>query len=339
MAELDERIAPAYIRCMRIIVIALTLVSAALAGTTVYFARELQLERDRSRAVAATYAQTPPAQQDQVRLPAAAPPVAHQAVTPSLTHAGSKEADAKNMQVEMSRRTLKMLTDPTQREGMLLEQKMMMRNMYPRLAQSIGMSNEEAERLFTLLAQQQIDFQEKFAGCTIDPTCNVQEFGRNQTDPTAQQIADLLGADRQQQFEAYKNTLMERESVVQLRSRLPDASRLPDERAEALIAALADERQKIHMEAAQRGAGMNGYGSGIGMIFSASDAATFEAQLESAQANSRRMRERAAEVLDAAQLRVFDEMQDELMISMQNQLRRKEEFATNSSFTTATIVN
>jgi hypothetical protein len=232
-----------------------------------------------------------------------------------------------------------MLADPTQREGMLLEQKVMLRGSYPRLAQAIGLTNEEAERLFTLLAQQQIDFQEKFARCAIDPNCNAQDFSLNQTEPGAQEIADLLGADRQQQFEAYKNTLMERESVVQLRTRLPDASRLPDERAEALIAALADERQKIHMEAAQRGAGMNGYGTGVGVIFSASDAATPEAQLESAQANSRRMRARAAEVLDTEQLRVFDEMQEELMISMMNQVRRKEEFATNSSFTTATIVN
>lgn len=113
----------------------------------------------------------------------------------------------------------------------------------------------------------------------------------------------------------------------------------PDERAEALIAALADERQKIHMEAARRGAGMNGYGTGVGMIFSASDAATLEAQLESAQVNSRSMRARTAEVLDAEQLRVFDGMQEELMISMQNQLRRKEESATNTSFATATVVN
>jgi len=324
---------------MRPIVIALTLVSATFAGTTVYFARELELERERSRAVAPPHAQTPPAGQAQLRLPAAAPSVANLTATSPLAQSESGEADAKNMQIEESRRTLKMLTDPTQREGMLLEQKVMMRNMYPRLARSIGMTNEESERLFTLLAQQQIDFEEKFARCTVDPNCNMRDAGLNQIDPSAQEIADLLGADRQQQFEAYKNTLTERESVVQLRTRLSDASRLPDDRAETLIAALADERQKIHMEAAQRGAGMNGFGTGVGVIFSASDAATPEAQLESAQANSQRMRARAAEVLDAEQLRVFDEMQEELMISLQNQLRRKEEFATNSSFNSATIVN
>jgi len=323
---------------MRVIVIALTLVSAALAGTTLYFARELELERGRSLALAATYTQPQPAQQAQLRLPAA-PSVAQQAVTLPLVHTENEEADAKRVQIELSRRTLKMLADPTQRESMLLEQKVMMRSMYPRLAQAIGMTNEEAERLFTLLAQQQIDFQEIFARCAVDPNCDAQDASHNQTDPGAQEIADLLGAERQQQFETYKNTLMERESVVQLRSRLPDASRLLDERAEALIAALADERQKIHMEAAQRGAGMNGFGTGVGVIFSASDAATPEAQIESAQANSRRMRARAAEVLDAEQLRVFDQMQDELMISLQNQVRRKEEFATNTSFATATTVN
>src|SRR6187431_2029882 len=124
MADLDERIAPAYTRFMRIIVIALTLVSATLAGTTVYFARELQLERERSHAVTAPVAQTPPAPQASP-LSATAPLVAHQTFTPPLAHAESKEADEKNMQVEASQRTLKMLSDPTQREGMLLEQKVM----------------------------------------------------------------------------------------------------------------------------------------------------------------------------------------------------------------------
>ena len=324
---------------MRLVVIALTLVSVTLAGTTVYFARELQIERERPHAPADPVAQAPPDLPTALPLPAAAPAVAHQAVPASVAVAENEEGDVKKMQLEQSRRVLRMLADPAQREGMLVEQKIMMRNMYPRLAQAIGLTSDEAERLFTLLAQQQLDSQEKYARCALDPNCNLRDGSVFQTDPGSQEIADLLGPDRQQQFENYKNTLMERESVVQLRTRLPDASHLPDDRAEALIAALADERQKIHMEAAQRGAGMNGYGTGVGVIFSSSDAATPEAQLESAQANSRRMHARAAEVLNGEQLRVFDEMQDELMISMRNQLRKKEELATNTSFATATVVN
>ena len=75
------------------------------------------------------------------------------------------------------------------------------------------------------------------------------------------------------------------------------------------------------------------------MIFSASDAATPEAQLESAQANSRRMRARAAEVLDAEQLRVFDEMQEELMISLHEPGSQERRVCDELFFTTATIVN
>jgi hypothetical protein len=114
---------------------------------------------------------------------------------------------------------------------------------------------------------------------------------------------------------------------------------LPDGTAEALISVLAEERQQIHQEAAARGAGMNGFGTGIGVVFSASDASTPEAQMESAQASSRRMRERAAEVLTPEQLRVFDEMQDELLISLRQQIRQKQEYAVESSYATATIVN
>ena len=275
-----------------------------------------------------------------MQLPASAPaPAPHQSLAPPLTPLEREDTDEQTIKVEASRRTLKMLADPAQRESLLLEQKMMMRNMYPHLAQAIGANSEEAERLLALLADQQIDSQEGFARCTIDPDCNAEDGSFSQSDGNAQEIAALLGADRLQRFEVYKNTLMERESVAQLRSRLPDTSRLPDEQVEALIAVLADERQKIHQEAAQRGAGMNGYGTGVGVIFSASDAATSEAQLESARANSRRMRARAAEVLDSEQLRVFDEMQEELMVSMRNQLRRKEDPAADSSFASAAIAN
>jgi len=326
---------------MRILVVVLALISVALAGTTLYFARELQLERERPRATPASVAQARPAFSTQTsQLRSASPQAADQRTSaPPTASTEGEEARMDKMQLEQSRRTLKMLEDPEQREGMVVDFKMGMRNSYPRLAQSIGLSGEEAERLFLLLAQQQVDAQERYARCTLDPACNIRDGSYFQNDPKAREIADLLGADRQAQFDNYKNTLMERESVSQLRTRLSDASRLPDDSAEALISALADERQKIHQEAALRGVGMNGYGTGVGVVFSASDAATPEAQFESAQANSRRMRDRAAQVLSGEQLRVFDEMQDELLISLKRQVRQKEDLAVNSSITSATIVN
>jgi hypothetical protein len=312
---------------MRIIVVALTLLSATLAGTTVYFARELELERERPRDAAVPVARANPF----TPAPASRPAITARAIVPEgaspVVAAGDQEEQARKFEADQARRVLKILADPERREGLLAEYKLNMRNSYPRIAQVLGLSKEDAERLFTLLAQQQMASQEKYSRCMVDTACKIGDVDMNQTTPGAQEITELLGTERQQQFETYKNTLMERESVVQLRNRLPDTIRMPDATAEALIAVLADERQKIYVEASQRGVDMNGYGygAGIGMVFSASDAPSPEAQLESARANSRRMRDRAAEVLNAEQLRAFDEMQEELMISMRNQVHRKEE--------------
>ena len=55
---------------------------------------------------------------------------------------------------------------------MLEEYKMMVRSLNPRLAQTLKMSGEEAERLIELLAQQQLDQQEKFARCSVDSSCD-----------------------------------------------------------------------------------------------------------------------------------------------------------------------
>jgi hypothetical protein len=326
---------------MRILVIALALISATFAGTTLYLVRELQLERERPRDTPTIVAQAAPIFPTQPSRPRSTMPqsAVQKASASSSANAESEEARVEKMNLEQSRRTLKMIEDPEQREGMLIDFKMGMRNSYPRLAQTIGLTGDEAERLFSLLAQQQVDAQERYARCTLDPACSVRDGGNFQNDPNAREIADLLGADRQAQFDNYKNTLMERESVSQLRTRLSDANHLPDDTSEALIAALADERQKIHQEAALRGVGMNGYGTGVGVVFSASDAPTAEAQFESAQENSRRMRDRAAQVLSGEQLRVFNEMQDELLISLKRQVRQKQELTAGSSFATAGIVN
>jgi hypothetical protein len=325
---------------MRILVPALALIAVTFAGTTWYFAHELELERERSRAIPPVAHVAPVFPTQPSRPPVtASTKTAQPTVNPPTAVAENEEDRINKVQLEQGRRTLKMLEDPEQREGMLIDFKMGLRNSYPRLAQTIGLSGEESERLFDLLALQQMEAQERYARCTVDPGCDVRDGAYIQNDPRTREIADLLGADRSQQFDNYKNTLMERESVAHLRTRLSDSSRLPDGTAEALISVLADERQKIHQEAAVRGVGMNGYGTGVGVVFTASDAPTPEAQLESAQANSRRMRERAAEVLTPEQLRVFNEMQEELLISLRRQVRQKEELTAGSSFATATVVN
>jgi hypothetical protein len=108
--------------------------------------------------------------------------------------------------------------------------------------------------------------------------------------------------------------------VAQLRGRLSDVAYLPESQAEALIAALADERQRI----ITGGTGVTGIGNGSGMAYITVESDSPEERFKSALENSQRLRTRAAEVLNPEQLQVFNQMQDEVVLSARQQLRQKQ---------------
>jgi hypothetical protein len=325
----------------------LGLTTAVFAGSTIYFAYQLSVERDRH---AATPAVTAPA--TAVVAPAAgrsspverappAPPKPATArgqppfVTATLVNGQPvSEADIKKMQADYSRSFLAQLADPERREEMLAEHKMMMRNSYPRIAQVLGLSPDEYTRFLELSAQQLVDMQEVSARCTLDPECEMGNAFPNHDDPRKQQLDQLLGPERSRKLEAYKNTMGERETVTQLRSRLPDTLRLSDDQAEGLITALAEERDLIQREAAQRGEGMGSFNLGAGMVFAPADGATFEERYEAARRSSQRLHDRAAQYLDEQQLRAFDEMQDETLLGLRRMLRNKD----GTSMTTVGVI-
>ncbi len=215
------------------------------------------------------------------------------------------------------------LQDPEQREEILAEYKMVSRNSNPRLAQVLQLTSEEYERLIELMAIGQVNSIEASSHCSLDPQCHAHGIGARQSDWKAQEIADLLGPERQQQFNEYRNSLSERESVAQLRERLDDAGYLADSQAESLIRALADERQRITADAS---GSLMGIGNGSGMAFVTVQTESPEERFRSARENSQRLRARAAEVLTPEQLRVFNDMQDEVVLSARQQLRQKQNY-------------
>jgi hypothetical protein len=231
------------------------------------------------------------------------------------------EADIRKAQAEYSKTMLAQLADPERREEMLAEHKMMMRYSYPRVDQVLGLSAEEHSRFLELFAQQQMDMQEASAHCMNDPACDLRDLHVRQGDSRKREIDELLGAERSAKFEAYKNTIGEREVVNQLRNRLPDVQRLSDANTELLVAALAEERDLIQREA--RTTGTRGLGMGVGMVFAPTEDGTFEERYEIAQQSSQRLRDRASQYLTAEQMRVFNEMQDETLISLRGALRNK----------------
>jgi hypothetical protein len=318
---------------MRKLVLTLALSSVALAGSTVYFAHELFEERARNGAAASLAASPPvvspasPARPElsrsvspsDVRASTAAVPAKTEAV--GLTARSLTEQEIKAAQVEFGRTFLAQIADPQGREDLISERKMIMRHAYPMLDKVLGLSSAEHARLLELFALQQLEMQEHQSRCAVDPHCRFHELRFNE-EPHQQQIAELLGQERVQKFESYKNSLGERESITQMRMRLPDAQRLADENAEGLITALAEERASINREAAQRGQGVNAFGVGAGMLYTTTDG-TLETQYDAARQYSQRLRERAAQYLNSEQLRVFNELQDEQLVTLRSLLRNK----------------
>ena len=206
---------------------------------------------------------------------------------------------------------------------MLAEYKMVSRNSNPRLAQVLQLTSEEYERLIELMAIGQVNSIEASCALLSRSAVSCSRHRRPRADWKAQEIADLLGPERQQKYNEYRNSLPERESVAQLRERLDDAGYLADSQAESLIRALADERQRITADAS---GSLMGIGNGSGMAFVTVQTESPEERFRSARENSQRLRARAAEVLTPEQLRVFNEMQDEVVLSARQQLRQKQNY-------------
>jgi hypothetical protein len=229
--------------------------------------------------------------------------------------------EIKKLQENAARQFLEQLATREGREDIIAQHKMMFRNMYPRIERVLGLTPEEHSRFLEMLATQQIEMQEKQMRCTLDPACDPRTLWNMSGDPRQAMIDDFLGPERGEKYSTYMKTMGEREVVSQLRSRLPDAQRLTDDGAESLIMALAAERDAMAREDMGRN-GMTGYGFGAGMIMTTGD--TFEERYESAQRNSQRLRDRAAQYLSAEQMRVFNEMQDETLLSLRALLRNKD---------------
>jgi hypothetical protein len=315
---------------MRNLVRILALSTTAFAGSTIYLARELRLERAQSNASSAI-APRHAVEGNRPGAPVtrtAGPGVDYSAPAAELPAmvAGNpvSEAEIRQMQADYSRSFLAQLADPQRREDMLAEHRLIMRNTYPHVDQVLGLSPEEYARFLDLSARQLIGMQEASARCVVDLACELSDAYSEGTDPDKRELDGLLGPERARQLEAYKNTMGEREAVSQLRSRLPDALRLNDGKAEALITALAEERDLIHREAAQRGEAMNGFNIGAGMVFAPSEGGSLEDRFEVARQNSQRLRDRAAQYLNAEQRRAFDEMQEETLLGLRRVLRSKD---------------
>lgn len=222
--------------------------------------------------------------------------------------------------VMFARQFLARYDDSAQRQAQLEEARAGVRRQYGQLKEQLGLSDQKFEQVVDLIAQQNLQAQEHWARCAIDPDCDPNNPAPP-ADDRSQELLAMLGPEHIDAFYRYRDSLGERDSVAAFRGRLSDSQFLPQAQAEQLIAALTQEREALSREVRQSGSSLRGYGTNLGMIWYSDAAATPDAQLAEALQYSQRMRARAATVLTPAQLAAFVQMQEELLAQMASFLR------------------
>ena len=241
------------------------------------------------------------------RLAQATPVQADVAAVETSPEPAARQAPA----TQEKERDTRMPADAESREVVDAARKAEVRARNPDMAREIGLSDEEFEQLLDLM----ITLQR-----TSVPI-----------DEQSRAVAEFLGEEKAARFETYKRRLPLRWQVHEFRSLLTEASALTDAQAARLTAALQSNRERFAEEfAAQSRTSSPGalkfawYGIQVSADDDATDGATIEqGVVEQLQRYQERMRESAASVLTADQLRVYEQFMQDQLATQRSQVRWK----------------
>ena len=218
--------------------------------------------------------------------------------------------------------------DPAQRAAMLEERKGAFRTNYPGLNDILKMDETEYGRFIDFRIRGEMQMEEAALQCYAEGTCdNTRRPDRGPIEAHKREMADLFGQQRMEAFDFYVRSAGERQTVSELRGKLPDRYRLMDAQSEALIAAFHEERKRIHEDMQQRGVQLSNFNNVIytPMTGEAPD----DGAMQVAEEYNRRLLDRAASVLTPEQLTAFEIMQQDAMQSYRS--IRTDQRARNSS--------
>jgi len=311
---------------MNKLVATLAATTVLFAGTTLYMWQKLGEREAADAAVQTAAATTPgpgtpsvtasatPASMRPAGMPAAG---ANTATTPGSEAAAgpaSASGDAsRQVMLPFAKDFLRQYEDPALRTSLVKAARTGMASQYARLRERLKLDANTFNQLVDVLSEEQVEMQAGFYRCFVNPSCDTSKLGPP-PDHSDEYLA-LLGADKYADFTAYRTSMPEWQSVVQLRGRLSESNYLTDSNAERLISALSAARERYTTETNQAGAKLRGWGTGAGMVWYSADGGA-EEQLASAAQFSERMRQSAATVLSADQLRAYVQLQEELLAAL-----------------------
>jgi hypothetical protein len=162
------------------------------------------------------------------------------------------------MMREARERRRQLMQDPDYREAIRVQQRSNMTRQYPGVAQELGLTADQAERLFDLLAEQQLTANEQ-AEFMWDPEgADPAELQQRQEkmqqrwteihQKNEAELAAHLGPEKLQSWKDYQSTLGARHQAEQLRSTLASRGvQLGEDASRAVVKAYA-EAQKAEMQ-------------------------------------------------------------------------------------------
>lgn len=316
-------------------ILLLTGAALILAASSAGLLQQVRTERARAQAEATLRAQWEARFRELER--ARSPPETAKALPPAASASPAAAADTQQERTDPTRkprelapaarawleRLLAQLASPVGHSQLVAEEKMTHRSDYPDLAKQLHLTAVEEDKLLSAFAEQELKLRARSARCQLDSSCDPTV--PYETPGPKDLVRDLLGADKLDEFQRYRETVPQRLQVRELRSRLDAANALSDEQAEALIAAMHEESERFEAEAQSTGRGLSSFGSWTGTLMAApvvsGSPPSVSETMSSAQDFARRIRERAAELLSAEQMRQFDAIQQEQLAGVQSMLR------------------
>lgn len=203
------------------------------------------------------------------------------------------------------------IDDPEKRAKVLSDYRKSREREFPR--ELLDLDDENHDQLLDTLAASDLRYAEAMYRCNADPACDTRTTIASEMQANKRELTALIGADKAQRLENYRDNFMERNSVATFRSELPASMRMTDEQAGKLADALGDERRRMVREWQQRGAEISGMANMYGSLTYPSTAMDIQQRVAEATEYQRRQRDRAAQVLTSEQLEVFTKQQEQML--------------------------
>jgi uncharacterized protein YbaA (DUF1428 family) len=162
---------------------------------------------------------------------------------PATTEPGSAKKDSGDFMKGMA----KMFTDPEMKKVMRSQQAMVVKMSYGDLTKELGLSPDEANLIFDLLAERQMSMASKAMGAAAgdgDPDAAGAE-AKTSKEAFDAELKNILGDERMKKFEAFEKTVGERMILQQYQqSMAASGTPLDETQRKNLLGIMTEERIK-----------------------------------------------------------------------------------------------